>query len=129
MIDMVWLTMFRILSTRVGRRKAFLPFLIYLPVEFGLINEIMEKYIQIAKDHDVEHAFGFITPIDNGKRCIFEYDYFYDYNDKDEVNRLRAAAQEVNQVIDEYSVNKGTARGHPYVLYQGFARKENLLYG
>ena len=31
-------------------------------------------------------------------------------------------------LIDDYSVKTGTVKGHPYVLYQGFCRKENLLY-
>ena len=126
--DMVWLTTFRILSTRLGRRKGFLPILIYLPVDPVLIAEITGQYESIAEDNLIDHEFGFITPIDNGKRCIYEYDYFFDYNDPEEVSRLRAAAMKVNQLIDEYSVKNGTVRGHPYVLYQGFARKENLLY-
>jgi hypothetical protein len=82
----------------------------------------------IGEEHQVMHEFGFITPIDNGKRCIYEYDYFFDYNDPDEVNRVKMAGMKANIVIDEYSVRTGVVKGHPYVLYQGFARKENLLY-
>jgi UDP-N-acetylenolpyruvoylglucosamine reductase len=128
MTDLVWLNMFRILSSRVGRVKPFLPVLIYLPVDYALINEMTEHFRLIAEKHRIKNDFGFITPIDNGKRCIYEYDYFYEYNDTDEIDRIRLAAQEVNELIDEYSVRTGTVKGHPYVLYQGFARKENLLY-
>ncbi len=128
MTDMVWLTMFRILSTRIGRRKGFLPMLIYLPVDYNLIKEITDQYIRIAEEYQIENEFGFITPIDQGKRCIYEYDFFFDYNDPDELERIRSAAVEINHFIDEYSVKNGTVRGHPYVLYQGFSRKENLLY-
>ena len=35
----------------------------------------------LPKSNQIDNDFGFITPIDNGKRCIFEYDYFFDYND------------------------------------------------
>jgi UDP-N-acetylenolpyruvoylglucosamine reductase len=126
--DLVWLNMFRIMSTRLGRRKPFLPVLIYLPVEPVLINELNDKFRLIAEKHKIDNEFGFITPIDNGKRCIFEYDYFFDYNDADEIRRIRLAAAEANILVDEYSVNTGTVKGHPYVLYQGFCRKENLLY-
>jgi UDP-N-acetylenolpyruvoylglucosamine reductase len=128
MTDLVWLNMFRILSTRVGRKKPFLPALIYCPIDSELIGELTYKFSLIGEEHQVMHEFGFITPIDNGKRCIYEYDYFFDYNDPDEVNRVKMAGMKANVVIDEYSVKTGVVKGHPYVLYQGFARKENLLY-
>ena len=128
MTDLVWLNMFRIMSTRLGRKKPFLPALIYLPIDKDLINEFSDKFRLIAENHHIDNDFGFITPIDNGKRCIFEYDFFYDYNDPDEIQRIRQVAMEANMLIDDYSVKTGTVKGHPYVLYQGFCRKENLLY-
>lgn len=128
MTDLVWLNMYRIMSTRLGRKKPFLPVLIYLPIDNGLIEELNDKFRLIAEKYQIDNDFGFITPIDNGKRCIFEYDYFYDYNDPDEIRRIRQAGTEANTLVDEYSVKTGTVKGHPYVLYQGFCRKENLLY-
>jgi len=128
MTDLVWLNMYRIMSTRLGRKNPFLPSLMYLPIDNILINELAEKFRLIAEKHQVDHDFGFITPIDNGKRCIFEYDFFYDYNDPDSIKRIRQVAMEANMLIDDYSVKTGTVKGHPYVLYQGFCRKENLLY-
>lgn len=128
MTNLVWLNMFRIMSTKVGRRKPFLPVLIYLPIDKALISDLSDKFRKIAEKYQIDNDFGFITPIDNGKRCIFEYDYFYDYNDPEELQRIRMAAEESNKLIDEYSVSTGTVKGHPYVLYQGFCRKENLLY-
>jgi hypothetical protein len=126
--DLVWLNMYRVMSTRIGRKKPFLPVLIYLPIENGLINELNDRFRFIAEKHHIDSDFGYITPIDSGKRCIFEYDYFFDYNDPDEIIRIRRAATEVNILVDEYSLKTGTVKGHPYVLYQGFCRKENLLY-
>jgi hypothetical protein len=128
MTDLVWLNMFRIMSTRLGRKKPFLPALIYLPIDKDLINEFSDKFRLIAEKHGIDNDFGFITPIDNGKRCIFEYDFFYDYNDPEEIKRIRQVGMEANMLIDEYSVKTGVVKGHPYVLYQGFCRKENLLY-
>jgi hypothetical protein len=128
MTDILWLNTYRIMSTRIGRKKPFLPVLIYLPIDNVLVNELKDKFRLIAEKYQIDNDFGFITPIDNGKRCIFEYDYFYDYNDPDEIRRIRLAATEANILVDEYSVETGTVKGHPYVLYQGFCRKENLLY-
>jgi UDP-N-acetylenolpyruvoylglucosamine reductase len=128
MTDLVWLNMFRIMSTKLGRKKPFLPVLIYLPIDNQLVTELNDKFRQIAEKYGIDNDFGFITPIDNGKRCIFEYDYFYDYNDPDEISRIRKASGEANALVDDYSVKTGTVKGHPYVLHQGFCRKENLLY-
>jgi UDP-N-acetylenolpyruvoylglucosamine reductase len=128
MTDLVWLNMFRIMSTRLGRKKPFLPALMYMPIDKIMINELSEKFRLIAEKNHIDHDFGFITPIDNGKRCIFEYDFFYDYNDPDSIQRIRQVGMEANMLIDDYSVRTGTVKGHPYVLYQGFCRKENLLY-
>ena len=128
MTDLVWLNMYRIMSTRIGRKNPFLPALIYLPIDKDLIGEFCEKFRLIAERLHIDNDFGFITPIDNGKRCIFEYDFFYDYNNPEEIKRIRQVAVESNMLIDDYSVKTGTVKGHPYVLYQGFCRKENLLY-
>jgi FAD binding domain len=128
MTDLVWLNTFRIMSTRLGRKKPFLPALVYLPVENALINELRGKFRLTGEKYQIENDFGFITPIDNGKRCIFEYDYFFDYNDPEEIKRIRQVATEVNMIIDDYSVKTGTVKGHPYVLFQGFCRMESLLY-
>jgi len=128
MTDILWLNTFRIMSARVGRKKPFLPALLYLPVDKELINEFCNKFRLIGEKYHIDNDFGFITPIDNGKRCIFEYDFFYDYNDPDEIQRVRQVGMDANMLIDEYSVKTGVVKGHPYVLYQGFCRKENLLY-
>ena len=128
MTDILWLNTFRIMSARVGRKKPFLPALLYLPVDMELIHEFCDKFRRIGEKYQIANDFGFITPIDNGKRCIFEYDFFYDYNDPDEIQRVRQVGMEANMLIDEYSVKTGVVKGHPYVLYQGFSRKENLLY-
>jgi UDP-N-acetylenolpyruvoylglucosamine reductase len=128
MTDLLWLNMFRILSTRVGRIKPFVPVYTYVPIDYELISKMTVQYSLIAEKYGIKNEFGFITPIDNGKRCMYEYDYFFDYNDPDEVNRLKLAAGEANSLVDEYSVSTGTVKGHHHVLHQGFSRKENLLY-
>src|SRR5665811_2611990 len=116
MTDLVWLNMYRIMSTRLGRKKPFLPALMYLPIDNILINELSDKFRLIAEKHQIDNDFGFITPIDNGKRCIFEYDYFYDYNDPDEIRRIRLAATEANTLVDEYSAVSYTHLTLPTIL-------------
>ena len=128
MTDLVWLNMFRITSARVGREKHFFPILIYLPLDHYLIEELCGEFGAIAKRHGIKHEIGFITPVDSGKRCIFEYDYYVDQCDPEDIARVRLAAGEAGGVIEDYSARTGTIRWMRYVLYQGFCRMDNLLY-
>lgn len=128
MTNLVWLNMFRITSTRIGREKHFFPLLMYLPLESSLIAELSAGFKQIAERHRLKNDLGFITPVDGGKRCIFEYDYYLDQNDTDEIERMRQATAEAGALIEDYTASTGTIRWLRYLLYQGFCRQENLLY-
>jgi hypothetical protein len=126
--NLVWLNMFRITSSRIGREKHFVPLLMYLPLDYALIDEMCVGFKKIADSYQTKNEFGFITPVDSGKRCIFEYDYFVDQTDTDEISRVQQASAEAGALIDDYSARTGTIRWLKYILYQGYSRKENLLY-
>jgi len=128
MTDLVWLNMFRILSSRMGRDKQFTVNIIYLPLERELIRAISEGFKRIADRHGLANDLGFITPLDGGKRCILEYDYFFDQTDPEEISRAQQAAMEASGLIMEYSAKLGTIRWIRHVVNQGFSRMENLLY-
>jgi hypothetical protein len=128
MTDLVWLNMFRILSSRMGREKQFSVNIIYLPLETGLIGEICAEFKRIADRHGLKNDLGFITPIDDGKRAILEYDYFFDQTDPEEISRTQRAAMDAGALIESYSARLGTIRWIRHVVNQGFSRKENLLY-
>lgn len=128
MTNLVWLNMFRITSTRIGREKHFFPLLMYLPLEYPLISELCAGFKQIAEYHGLKNELGFITPVDGGKRCIFEYDYYLDQNDRGEIEGMRRATVEAGALIEDVTARTGTIRWLRYLLYQGFCRQENLLY-
>jgi hypothetical protein len=128
MTDPVWLNMFRIISSRMGRGKHALAMIIYLPVEHKLIAAINDAFKSIADSHGLKNDFGFITPLDNGKRCVFEYDYFLDQNDPDEKMRMQQALMEAGMMIERYAAETGTVTWIRYVFSQGFCRKESFLY-
>ena len=128
MTNLVWLNMFRITSTRVGREKHFFPLLMYLPLDYPLISAMCDGFKRIADGHRLKNEFGFITPVDSGKRCIFEYDYYLDQNDQDEIVRMQRAVEEAGALIEKYSAETGAVRWLRYLLYQGYCRMENLLY-
>jgi hypothetical protein len=128
MTDLVWLNMFRIVSSRMGREGHFLIFIVYLPLESGLIEELSGRFGQIADRHGIRHDLGFVTPLDMGKRAILEYDYFFDQTDADAIARVRRAGIEAGTLIEEYASRLGTIRWIRHVVNQGVCRKENLLY-
>ena len=128
MTDPVWLSEFRIVSSRMGREKHVVALIIYLPIDNQLIGEINSEFKRIAGSFNLKNDYGFITPLDRGKRCVFEYDYYLDQNDPDEITRMRQAVAETAGMIEGYSARTGTVRWIRYVLYQGFSRMENMLY-
>ena len=128
MTDPVWLNMFRIISARMGREKHVLAIIIYLPIDNKLIKEINSGFKQIADNHELKNDYGFITPLDDGKRCVFEYDYYIDHTDPEERKRAQQALAEAGMMIEKYSAETGTITWIRYVFGQGFSRKESFLY-
>ena len=128
MTDPVWLNMFRVVSSRMGREKHVIPMIIYLPIDNNLISEINSEFKRIADSHGLKNDYGFITPLDDGKRCVFEYDYYLDQNDPDERIKMQEAMMEAGMMIERYSAETGTVTWIRYVFSQGFSRKESFLY-
>lgn len=128
MTDLVWLNMFRIISSRMGREKHVVALITYLPIDNALIAEIDGEFRRIAEKHQIKNDYGFITPLDNGKRCVFEYDYYLDQNDPDEIARMQQAMQEAGVMIEKFTQKTGTVKWILHLFTQGFCRKENFLY-
>ncbi len=128
MTDLVWLNTFRIMSSRYNREKPCVALVCYLPIDASLIEEIQGRFRDIAEKHRLKSALGFITPIDSGKRCVWEHDFYFDHNDPAEVSRIQQATYEAGALLDDYSVKTGTIRQVRYVVNQGCCRKEYLLY-
>lgn len=128
MTDLVWLTTTRVSSARVGREKPFVGLVFYLPIDNRLIAEIQDRLRETAERHLIYSGLGFITPIDGGKRCVLEYDLYFDHNDPADVSRVQQATYEAGALLDEFSRKTGVIRQVRYVVNQGCCRKENLLY-
>ncbi len=129
MTSMVWLNSFRIVSSRMGRHKHVLAFLVYLPLDpVERVQGILAEFEKAAEKHGLEHHFGFLTPLDFGKRGILEYDYYLDHTDESEREKARKAMADLDPLLDEWIVkNKGTM-SMKYIFGQGCSRKENYLY-
>lgn len=128
MTDLVWLNTFRIISSRMGREKHVVALIIYLPIDNALIAEIDGEFRRIAEKHQIKNDYGFITPLDNGKRCVFEYDYYLDQNDPEEIAHMQQALGEAAMMIEGFVKKTGTVKSIFQLFTQGFCRKENFLY-
>lgn len=82
MTDIVWLNTFRIISSRMGREKHVVAFIVYVPLDkIDLVVDINNVFSQIGDKHKVKHDYGFLTPLDMGKRAVLEYDYYINHAD------------------------------------------------
>ncbi len=129
MSEMVWLNMFRIISARMSRRKHMFAFLIYVPLDrVGIIEQICSELGRIADKHKIDNDFGFLTPLDLGKRGILEYDYYIDHQDPLEKEKISAALVEFEPYLDNLSATTKGVKWLKYIFSQGCARKEAFLY-
>lgn len=129
MTDLVWLNTFRIISARMGREKHVVAFILYVPLNrIELIKRIIEDFERIASARNLKHAFGFLTPLDLGKRAVLEYDYFHDHTDPDETVQMKNAVAEAGEMIQNYAKSEAGVLWIRSVFTRGVARQEALLY-
>ncbi|MBP1766363.1 MAG: iron-sulfur cluster-binding FAD-binding oxidoreductase [Candidatus Aminicenantes bacterium] len=127
--DMTWLNMFRILSSRMSRRKHMFAFLVYVPLDrTDVINHINAEFARVAEAQGLDHDFGFLTPMDLGKRAILEYDYYIDHTDPAEREKIRRAMAEIGPWLDGLAERTKGVTFLKYVFSQGCSRMENFLY-
>ena len=129
MTDMVWLNSFRIVSARMSRRKHMFAFLMYVPFDrIDVIKQIIVRFERVAERYAIEHDYGFLTPIDLGKRAILEYDYYIDHTDELEREKIRRAMTEIDAWLDRVTAEHEGVMSLKYVFAQGCSRKEHWLY-
>jgi hypothetical protein len=129
MTDMVWLNAFRIVSARMSRRKHMFAFLVYVPLDSPTaVKELVAGFARIGEAHGIDHDYGFLTPMDTGKRAVLEYDYYIDHTDEQEKGKIAAAMLEIDPWLDQLAACTKGVVWLKYVFSQGCSRKENFLY-
>jgi hypothetical protein len=129
MTDMVWLNMHRIVSARMSRRKHMFAFLVYVPPDReDVLREVLDGFARVAASHGIDHDFGFLTPMDLGKRAILEYDYYLDHTDAEERAKIARALPELEPWLDRLAERVPGVMSLKYVFSQGCARKDGFLY-
>jgi hypothetical protein len=129
MTDLVWLNMFRIVSSRMARHKHVVAFILYLPLDrIELINNINAMFREVGDRHGIDNAYGFLTPIDFGKRAVFEYDYYIDQTSRSDAEQIGMAMAELGPMLEKLTAENKGIKTMQYILSQGCARKEHFLY-
>ncbi len=129
MTDLVWLNTFRILPARMGRNHAFVARVLWCPLNnLDRIVEMCEALKSIGDKYNLRNKFGYLVPVDFGKRAVMEYDYYFDQtNDQERENAKNAIIESANKMATLMREVKGLRSGE-LVLFQGLSRRENFLY-
>jgi len=125
MTNVVWLHAFRILPSRLMRQRMTMgPGGAIWAGDKNHILKWVDMFAEVGNKYNLEHALGFISPLDNGKFIYIEYDYFYNHNDPDVANRISKTLLETTE--------KSLVMGHIFTLinylFKGIYRKEHVLY-
>lgn len=125
MTNVVWLHAFRILPSRLMRQRMTMgPGGAIWAGDKNHILKWVNMFAEVGDKYNLEHALGFISPLDNGKFIYIEYDYFYNHNDPDVANRISKTLLETTE--------KSLVMGHIFTLinylFKGIYRKEHVLY-
>lgn len=122
--DPVWLHAHRILPPRLLRQHMFMIRGGFLRANPSLILQAHDVLAAAGQNHQLDHALGFVSFIDEGKIAFIEYDYYYDHTIPEEVDRMNAAVAE--SLMDELVL--GDYIPLEYVLQKGMHRKEHVFY-
>jgi len=124
MTDLIWLHSFRILPSRMIRQKLFMVRGGFMQGEDETILKTHDLLSGIGEKYGLENALGFISFLEHGKLAFLEYDYYFDHNDKEAINRLN------NAIGESLLAELMTKNVLPveYVFHKGLNRKEHLFY-
>ena len=128
MTDLVWLNMYRILSSRIGRNYAYAPSLAFVSLDnLDKVVEICDMLKSIGDKYDLRSGLGVINPLDFGKRAQIEHIYYFDQtNNQERENAANALIESMNKVNAFAQEMKAPALVS--IVFQGLCRSENLLY-
>ena len=126
--DLNWLTTFRISSARIGRGNMFIPKIMWIPLDKKIIKEIIQKLEEVGDKYDIKNDFGYLVPVEFGKRAVMEFDYYYDHSDPSKIPDAIKAINESDNVLKKIQTKfEGITLGSD-ISSQGLSRHESYLY-
>ncbi len=120
---------YRMFAPRMTRKQWFFPILLYCTYENpDLIDRICAKFKSYGEKFGVENALCYVTPIDKGKRVFLEYDYYYDQNDSDMLQRLKKMIFALNHEIEKMEKSEKGIYPVIHTNYRGLGQKDLYIY-
>ena len=130
MTNLAWLNMFRILPARMSRYNAWLPRVLFFPLDdLDEVLEICQEIEKIGKKHNLKSLFGYMASADFGKRAFLEWDYYYDHLNEEDKNNVMLAIMEYMQRLPELMGRFKHLVPGELDIFRGMARKEYAFYG
>jgi hypothetical protein len=125
MTDIIWLHEFRIFPSRLMRQRMFLPMggVIWTEDEKNILDWF-DMFAKVGDNYNLEHALGYISPMDHGKFAVLEYDYYYDHNDPEARKRVAQAIIEST----EKTLAMDDILSALNFYFKGLYRKEHILF-
>jgi len=130
MTDIMWINMYRFISTRLSREKHYMAFIFYISLnDSGVIADLAGKFKAIGDKYGLKNDFGYHNSIDLGKWAVVEYDFWYDITDEIEKKKALKAFLESREMFTRYlSEKKVKGFASAKQLWQGQCRFESLAY-
>ncbi len=120
---------YRMFSPRFVRTHWFFSVMHFTNTnDFGLVEEICEKYKKFGELHNIQNEFCYIMPLDSGERFFLEYEFFCDQRDEEMLGRLKKVffllAHDTKKMV---KAKKGV---YPVLntLFNGLNKREAYLY-
>jgi len=113
----------------MSRHKHMVPLILYIPLDRQpLIDQTVGEFQRLAEKYGITHEYGFIAPLDMGKRALLEYDYYVDQADETDRKRIQDGMSEVVPMIEGMCRKVKGVAWMKHIVSQGFCRKEQFLY-
>lgn len=129
MTDIFMMNAVRSVSSRMGREGHVVAFIVYVPLDDPeAVRDLDLAFGEIASRNGVRGDFGFITPLDRGRRGVMEWDMYLDHTDRGQVEMMQAAMGETAAMLEELQNRDPRFLWIRYLFNQGFCRKETFLY-
>ncbi|OPL18220.1 MAG: hypothetical protein AVO35_06865 [Candidatus Aegiribacteria sp. MLS_C] len=129
MTDIFMMNAVRSVSSRMGREGHVVAFIVYVPMDDAeAVRDLDLAFADVAASAGVRGEFGFITPLDRGRRGVMEWDMYLDHTDPEQVRRMQGAMAEAAGMLEELQSKDPRFLWIRYLFNQGFCRKETFLY-
>jgi hypothetical protein len=122
--DVIWLHSFRILPSRMIRQRLFMVRGGFMQGDDETILRTHDMLRDVGEKYGLENALGLISFLEHGKLAFLEYDYYFDHNDREALDRLNKAIGE--SLVGELMIKN--VLPVEYVFHKGLKRKEHLFH-